>query len=137
MRRGYRCRYNGSEIGQTALCGMKSYLFDINADQLDRGMKTIQASYRKGLDRDKISDSAVLAAHENLVEADVLSTAIAEATLIIEAILIKWTLRKLSFGRLNLKSQTLSFLRATPAAYPSLSGEFIEGAWQVRGATLF
>ena len=34
--------------GQAALCGMKSYLFDINADQLDRGMKTIQASYRKG-----------------------------------------------------------------------------------------
>ena len=83
--------------GQAALCGMKSHLFDINADQLDRGMKTIQASYRKGLDRGKISDGAVQAAHENLVETDVLSTAIAEATLIIEAIPEKMDLKKALF----------------------------------------
>ena len=87
--------------GQAALCGMKAYLFDISAEQLQKGMETIRASYNKGLKRQKISEDAVTAAHENLTETNDLATAIENATIVIEAIPERMSLKKALFAEIE------------------------------------
>jgi 3-hydroxybutyryl-CoA dehydrogenase len=87
--------------GQAALCGMKAYLFDISADQLRKGMETIRGSYNKGLQRQKVSEDAVAAAHDNLTETNDLATAIANATIIIEAIPERMSLKKALFAEIE------------------------------------
>ncbi len=87
--------------GQAALCGMKAYLFDISTDQLDKGMKSIRASYNKGLQRQKISEEAATAAHKNLTETNDLGKAISNATIIIEAIPERMDLKKSLFAEIE------------------------------------
>ena len=87
--------------GQAALCGMKAHLFDISADQLRKGMETIRGSYNKGLQRQKISQDAVAAAHGNLTDTNDLATAIASATIVIEAIPERMSLKKALFSEIE------------------------------------
>ncbi len=87
--------------GQAALCGMKAYLFDISTDQLQKGMNSIRSSYSKGLQRQKISEDAVAAAHDNLTETSDLATAISNATIIIEAIPERMELKKALFAEIE------------------------------------
>ena len=45
--------------GQSALCGMATILFDIDAAGLENGLAHIQSSYNKGLERGKLDQSEI------------------------------------------------------------------------------
>lgn len=85
--------------GQAALCGMKTRLFDINDEQLARGLSNISASYSKGVDRGKVSSEAVVEARDNLSSTQDLSQALAGASIVIEAIPERMNLKKELFDR--------------------------------------
>lgn len=85
--------------GQAALCGMTTRLFDVNAEQLARGLSSISASYRKGVERGKISSEAVLAARGKLSSMEDFSHALAGASIVIEAIPERMSLKKELFER--------------------------------------
>ena len=85
--------------GQAALCGMTTRLFDVNAEQLARGLSSISASYSKGVERGKISSEAVLAARGKLSSTEDFSHALAGASIVIEAIPERMSLKKELFER--------------------------------------
>ena len=72
--------------GQAALCGMTTTLFDVNPEQIDRGLLSIKKSYEKGVARQKLTSEATGLAHGRLTTSSDLKSAVSEATLVIEAV---------------------------------------------------
>ena len=87
--------------GQSALCGMPTTLFDIHAEQLEKGMETIRNTYAKGLQRGKVTTSEIENAKQHLRTCSDLSAALAKATLVIEAIPEKMALKKRLFAQVE------------------------------------
>ena len=52
--------------GQAAVCGMRTALFDVNENGLEKGLKSIKASYSKGQTRGKLTTAEVDQALANL-----------------------------------------------------------------------
>lgn len=72
--------------GQSALCGMETMLYDLSADGLAKGVCAIEASYRKGVERGKLSQIDIDSARKRLTTSSDLETVVQNASLIIEAI---------------------------------------------------
>lgn len=72
--------------GQAAVCGMRTHLFDVSEDAVQKGLDSIKASYSKGLARGKLTEQAIEHALENINTSTQLSDAVSGASLIIEAV---------------------------------------------------
>ena len=72
--------------GQAAVCGMRTNLFDVSEDGLQKGLSSIKASYSKGLARGKLTEQEIEHALDNLSTSTHLEHALSGASLIIEAV---------------------------------------------------
>ena len=85
--------------GQSALCGMATILFDIDAAGLENGLAHIQSSYNKGLERGKLDQSEINHAQNNLTTSSNLDAALTNATIVIEAVPENLELKRSLFKR--------------------------------------
>jgi len=85
--------------GQAALCGYDVILNDLDDARIDAGFEAIRRTWKKGVSRGKVSQSAVDSADARLGRNTSIEESVADADLIIEAVPENMALKKTLFAR--------------------------------------
>ena len=110
----------GHGIAHVAVqAGCQAYLFDVDADVVQRGLASVKANFQKGVERGKVTQAAMDAALANLHAAPAdLAAAAREADRVVEAVPERMELKQSIFRTLGAAAPAHAILASNTSSLP-------------------